>query len=366
MAEQFERLGHEAGLYAESRGEMAELAESRGFTVTGPGGELPRESDAIVARDAVAAGVLAQRSPRAPLVFVAASEIFDFQQPPQLPGMVSAVVALEDGVAERMRALAVEQEVVRLRHPVDIDRFRPRAPLHDRPARVLLLSNYLRGDRRELFERACSELGAEVELGGLDEATTMDPASAINRADVVVGKGRSILEGMACGRAAYVYDIAGSDGWVTPESYPALEADGFGGRTGRASADAAAIRGDLSRYTPELGQAARDLVLANHMASRHAQELLALIGKARPRAAPNGSPLREVERLTRVHARTELRALGLARELELVRRQARADVGAARAETDALRSTRRYRIGAALARPVDKLRSLSRGRREGR
>src|SRR4051812_29884304 len=143
MAEQFERLGHEATIYAESLGEMAELAQSRGFAVAGPGGELSSESDALVASDAVSASVLAQRYPASPLVFVASSEIFDFQQPPQVPGAVAAVVALDDRVADRMRALASEPEVIRLRQPVDTDRFRPRAPLHDVPRRVLLLSNYL-------------------------------------------------------------------------------------------------------------------------------------------------------------------------------------------------------------------------------
>ena len=39
-------------------------------------------------------------------------------------------------------------------------------------------------------------------------------------ADIVVGYGRSVLEAMAMGRAAYVWDHAGGDGWVTPETYP--------------------------------------------------------------------------------------------------------------------------------------------------
>jgi hypothetical protein len=365
MAEQLERLGHEATIYAESLGEMAELAQQRGIRVAGPGGELPPQSDALVARDAVAAAALAARYPDAPLVFVAASELFDFQQPPQLPGAVSALVALDDRVADRMRALALEPEVLRLRHPVDTDRFRPRAPLHDTAQRVLLLSNYLTGDRRLMFEEACSGLGVEVALVGADGETAFDPSEAINQADVVVGKARSILEGMACGRPAYIYDIAGSDGWVTPERYPLLEADGFAGRAEATARDADRVRRDLAEYRPELGQAGRDMVLANHLASRHAQELVRIAGGARKRRPAPRAPLREVERLVRVHARTELRAFGLARELEAVRRQAWADIQAARAEAEALRGTRRYRVAAALGSPLDRLRAFRR-RRVGR
>jgi hypothetical protein len=341
---------------------MAELAEHRGIRLAGPGRDRLPESDALLTRDAVMAAALGRRNPATPLVFVAASEVFDFQQPPQLPGAVSVVVALDDRVADRMRALAVDAEVVRLRHPVDNERFRPRAPLHPSPRRILLLSNYLNGDRRALFEAAASQAGVEVTLAGQDGETALDPSRAINQADIVVAKGRSVLEGMACGRPTYIYDIAGCDGWVTPERYPLLEADGFAGRAEPTTSDAGRILRDLADYRPEMGQANRDLVMANHLASRHAQELVRLFrARSSARPAPQDA-LREVERLARVQARAELQARGLSRELEAVRRQARA----ARADADALRRTRRYRIGSTLATPGDRLRALRRRRRARR
>jgi hypothetical protein len=264
-----------------------------------------------------------------------------------------------------MRALAVEAEVVRLRHPVDNERFRPRAPLHASPRRILLLSNYLSGDRRALFEAAASEAGMEVSLMGQDGETALDPSTAINKADIVVAKGRSVLEGMACGRPTYIYDIAGCDGWVSAERYPLLEADGFAGRAEPITCDALRIQRDLAAYRPEMGQASRDLVMANHLASRHAQELVGLFrSRSSMRPRPR-DPLREIERLARVQARAELQARGLSRELEAVRRdvrQARMEADQARAEADGLRRTRRYRIGSALASPGDRLR-VFRGRR---
>jgi hypothetical protein len=275
---------------------------------------------------------------------------------------VSVVVALDDRVADRMRALAVVAEVVRLRHPVDNERFRPRAPLRTPPRRILLLSNYLSGDRRARFEAAASEMGMEVALMGLDGETALDPSRAINQADIVVAKGRSVLEAMACGRPTYIYDIAGCDGWVTAERYPLLEADGFAGRAEPNSSDAGRIQRDLAAYRPEMGQASRDLVMANHLASRHAQELVRLF-RARSSTRPRPRDLlREVERLARVQARAELQARGLSRELEAVRREVRDT----RAEADALRRTRRYRIGSALASPGDRLRAFGRRRRARR
>ena len=79
-------------------------------------------------------------------------------------------------------------------------------------------------------------------------------------ADIVVGYGRSVLEAMALGRAAYVWDIAGGDGWVTPETYPTLEADGFSGAATDPIIDADRMRADFASYGPELGAFGFDLV----------------------------------------------------------------------------------------------------------
>ena len=64
-------------------------------------------------------------------------------------------------------------------------------------------------------------------------------------ADIVIGKARVIVEAMASGRAAYVYDHNGGDGWVTPERYELLEADNFGGQAEPVAADRARLRADL-------------------------------------------------------------------------------------------------------------------------
>ena len=57
-----------------------------------------------------------------------------------------------------------------------------------------------------------------------------DPRAAMRAADIVVAKARAALEAMSCGRAVYLYDQFGGDGWVTPDNYPAFEADHFAGQ----------------------------------------------------------------------------------------------------------------------------------------
>jgi hypothetical protein len=98
----------------------------------------------------------------------------------------------------------------------------------------------------------------------------------LNDADIVVGKARVIVEAMVCGRAAYVFDKFGSDGWVTTDSYARLEADNFSGQTGTPPVGVARFCSDLELYRPDMDAANRELAVVNHSANRHAIELVEL------------------------------------------------------------------------------------------
>jgi hypothetical protein len=95
---------------------------------------------------------------------------------------------------------------------------------------------------------------------------------------------------MVMGKAAYVWDRAGGDGWVTPESYAALEADGFSGAATDDLIDVERLRTDLAAYRPELGTLGYDIVRDKHSAVRHTEDLVALLERAE---APPADPLHE-------------------------------------------------------------------------
>src|SRR5213082_1157479 len=78
---------------------------------------------------------------------------------------------------------------------------------------------------------ACAHAGIELRHIGQYSTEGQVPAErALDDADIVFGKARVIYEAMACGRAAYVFDHNGGEGWVTRETYGALSADNFGGQ----------------------------------------------------------------------------------------------------------------------------------------
>jgi hypothetical protein len=126
-------------------------------------------------------------------------------------------------------------------------------------------------------------------------------------AELVLGRGQAVVEALAEGRAAYVYGDDGGDGWVTPERYEPLEADGFSGRLEPSATTFERLRADLQNYDPALGPSGRELAQA-HDARAHAQQLVEAFDEVKPRRDPVDAPLRELARLVRLEAATARRA----------------------------------------------------------
>lgn len=311
VAEELERLGHQVTLHAEEAyPEGRDMVASRGLRLRFGEPPAPVEVDAVIAQDAAAAYKLASDRPAPRQIFVIHG-LAGFEHPPSGLRPHPPVVVLNDRIGRHAAALSSEPEVVRLRQPIDIERFRPRGGCRRRARRVLILSNYLHSDRLRTIEHVCESLGLELVRHGGPGTRTIEPQAALADSDIVVGYGRSLLEGMAMGRAAYVWDHAGGDGWVNPESYPALEADGFSGGATDAVIDADRLREDLAGYRPELGEVGYDLVRNHHSATEHAEALVNLLGDA---PSPTGDD-NHVETLALL-VRAETRALIRADRLE--------------------------------------------------
>jgi hypothetical protein len=308
LGEQLRRLGHEAVVYSPELGPYANHLRSLGFEVTDSLAELPDDCDVVFSQDTLVAYDLAARYPDARHAFRICGQSHDFQLPPQLAGAIDLVVVLSNRYARIAAASAADTPVVRLRIPVDTELLAPIGSIRGEPRKAVLLGNY--PERFELVRSAWGEQGIEVERIGEanDSSQRFDVAGALAGADIVVGKGRAALDGVACGRAVYVFDLFGGDGWVTPEQYPAFEADQFAGlATGRVIGREELV-GDLAGYDAAMGAANRDLVLLHHDARTHVVELLEALQAHAPPAERPVSSLGEAARLTSLQWSWETRA----------------------------------------------------------
>ncbi len=315
VVEHLIRLGHEVTVLAVHVGPISELVVAAGARVVLED-ELPEWADALLVQDVGMAYTLAERWSYQPQVVVVHSPLFDIQLPPLVPVSGSVAVVLNDRVGQRVAAMAGDIDIVRLRQPIDNVRLFPRSAPRPRPERALLLGNYLGGEARNAITHAWEGMGVEVVQVGLLARESLDPASEIAEADIVVGKGRALLDGMACGRPAFLYDAFGSDGWVTGETYPRMEADGFAGQSDPTVMDAAALRRALDDYDPDMGRVNRELVLKHHQDRKHAEALVGLMQTRMPSAARGPGAGQELARLSRLRWRAEAEAVSLRRQID--------------------------------------------------
>ncbi len=394
VADQLQRLGHCVWLFALDLGQSSEAAKALGLPITDSSSALPDEVDALIVQDGTVACELAARYPLTPQMFIAHSDIFDLQLPPQVEGLLAAVVTLYERVDQRIRAMALELPVIQLHQPIDVERFKPLSPIRGLPRVALALSYYINDTRLDLLSEACAKAGIELRTNSIrgDKPTTT-PELVYNEADIVFGKARVVLEAMACGRAAYVFDHNGSDGWVTAENAARLAADNFGGQDEFRPLDAAAIAAELTSYDRLMGTNNRDFVVANHAASAHAAELVGVLRSLAPRTQTIDAPLNELARMVRNYHRADSAAFALRAErhhlttrigeLEQDRNQLEdqrarlaaeleqaSDLAVATSERaeaaerreKALLQTRRWQLIQAALRPLDKLRQLKANR----
>lgn len=142
------------------------------------------------------------------------------------------------------------QRAVHLPNWADIQRFRQRAPLPERPRRVLVFSNLAKiGGRRDVFRAACHPKGVEVEALGLAAGQSVaHPEERLGQYDLVFARGKCALEALATGNAVALYGFGRLGPLVTIDNLDELRALNFGRRAIQEPLTAEGIRRRLAQY----------------------------------------------------------------------------------------------------------------------
>lgn len=278
LGRHLQRLGHEVYVMSGPEDDAAALVEHHALLRVRRPEDLPAPPDRLVVQDAIVSGEAASAWPEVPQLFVVHSGMHDLQLTSAVPSTVAGYVVLNDYTKQLVEALPGGRPVFRLTQPVDVAHFTPAAPPRPEPEVLLVFGNNQARWRFEGLEEACRRRGIEVRrVGAVGGQVVLDPLEEIQAADIVVGIGRCIIEAMACGRTAFVYDRWGSDGWLTKQSYATIEGGGFAGRAGTDEPGRAQFEDVLDGYDPVHGTEGYDLAVRHHNARVHAAQIVEVL-----------------------------------------------------------------------------------------
>jgi glycosyltransferase involved in cell wall biosynthesis len=155
------------------------------------------------------------------------------------------------GVSDRTKEIVECDEVVY--NGVDTSKFFPVTDINVKPYNALFL---FRGYLPETLYLACDILGIGLHHG----QTETDVASLINKVDFVIGYGRSVYEGMSCGRPALIYGDNGCDGWVNEWNFTELLTRNCSGWYTECQYDIEGLVDVLKKYNFRHGKTNRKLI----------------------------------------------------------------------------------------------------------
>lgn len=307
VSAELRRLGHEVVFFSQHVGKFGERLREAGYQVIDDPADLPRDVDVVHGQHADAVASVRTRLPRTPLVFATHSWFVNALEDPMPELGAAAIVAFNRLTHDRMSAHVASQgaRLVRMTQPVTLSfADTARVPIDVVPRRAVAVSRQMRALPARL-EAACADLGIEFDWVGGERRSSDDARRQMYAADVVIGMGRSALEGMAAGRAVLVADESVVAGWVDEQSYPALEDDGF---TGWGDPRPQDVAGLLASYRHDLGPTARRLTARHHGAQEHAVGLVELYTSVADRPAESWDP-RTVAQLVGDRHALEVRAV---------------------------------------------------------
>jgi len=236
LACEFMRRGHEVDVFTFMKGITSEHLEKDGAKIV----EDPQDDyDVMFSNHGTCLGFLTTRL-SCPKIHTSHGPSHQLEIPSK---GADTYVAVSWEVRARHAALGFYQELIG--NGVDLLEFRPSemlsgghydVPLSVTPQRSRVLSMCKDVNATDMVRFACDQAGLDFDYVHYTDAIVWDIASKMRTCDIVVGCGRTAIEGLACGRQVLVFDWrdpkAGStaDGWVTEGNVEDLAQSNFSAR----------------------------------------------------------------------------------------------------------------------------------------
>jgi SAM-dependent methyltransferase len=204
----------------------------------------------------------------------------DLEQP--VPG-ADLYVAVSEEVLENLQYLGFDGLLIA--NPVDCTRFAPTMTINSEIRTVLSLCQ---GEQAEkLIVDLCAAQDLELLSPGGD-GRVFDVETLMQQADLVVGLGRTVMEAMACGRAALVLDSRSyspylMDGMVRPENADEMLRCNFSGRRFQRLVTEEDVAAEIGLYTATMGEWNRQWALRTVESRQQVDRYLELAGGIGPK-----------------------------------------------------------------------------------
>lgn len=219
-------------------------------------------------------------------------------EPPSFPRILRYVAVDETRRDRLILENGIDPELVRvIPNGVDVQRFRPRAPLPAQPKRAVVFSNYIK-DESELddLRLACHTAGMSLDAVGAGLGSgTSEPERLLAQYDLVFALGRSALEAMAMGCGVVIWGREGLGGFVHPGNFSRLQDHNFGRRALR-PASPQELETEIRRFTPQEARSIQTLVRStlpnSELIERHLDIYREIIDAAAQRAWDPAEELR--------------------------------------------------------------------------
>jgi hypothetical protein len=276
------KLGHEPIAFSTRLGEVAEDIRAAGVTVTNDLNSLPAPPDIIHGQHHLETMMALLSWPGSPAIYVCHGSIPWQEAAPRFPRILR-YVAVDNACRDRLLfEHAIPPDRIRvILNFVDLERFKPRAPLPVHPQRALIFSNQANEHTHvPSIRAACEHAGIQTDVVGLGMANSCaKPEGLLGDYDIVFAKGRSALEGLAVGAAVVLGDAIGAGPMVTTGNFEQLRLLNFGLRALNEPISADVIGREVARYDPKDAMAVSGLVRATAGRDKVIDQLLCLYGE---------------------------------------------------------------------------------------
>lgn len=253
------RRGHSVVVFAPIMGDMVDVLRAQCIACVTDLNNVGVPPDVIIGntRDETVA-CLAQ-FPGVPAISVCHDRTASHGQPPMF-SRVRQHVAVDLNCAQRLSLQhGIPPEAIQIiANGVDLERFRPRAPLPPRPQRALVFSNYATdGHDTGEIRQACAAVGIVLDVVGSGVAQQAPtPEALLGRYDIVFAKARCAMEAMAVGCSVILLNEGmGYGGLVTAANVAEWHPWNFGRRLMVAPIERDRIMTDIQRYNTDDAQA---------------------------------------------------------------------------------------------------------------